>query len=300
MEQSVRGRVDCYGEIKLKKICVDLGATNVKCALVDNYKLLKTAVVPTDTLNGLDGVTRSIKAAIDKFIGSGETEICISSAGVIDVSSKTVIYATDNLPGYTGFDIGKWVYDNYKLPCVAINDGHAALLGELALNKEYRVKRVVMLTFGSGVGGSYAVNGKIIDTEENNHALFGHIVIEQNGIPCNCGNRGCAEQYLSGRAINKAALSAGIAHNKVFDEYFAGNAAAITVVDGIRKNLSVLLQKINAVCPFDICILGGGVIDGVGDRFDKVFSGLNYKIVKAAAGNYAGVLGAYYLADGNV
>ena len=231
----------------MKKICVDLGATNVKCALVDNYKLIETATVPTNTSNGLEGVIGSVKAAIDKFAGSGETEICISSAGVIDVKTKTVIYATDNLPGYTGFDIGKWVRDNYSLPCVAINDGHAALLGELAINENYRTKRVVILTFGSGVGGSYAVNGKIIDTEENNHALFGHIVIEPDGIPCNCGNRGCAEQYLSGRAINKAALSAGIAKDKVFDEYFTGNAAAKTVIDGVRKHLSVLLQKINAV-----------------------------------------------------
>ena len=281
----------------MKKICIDLGATNVKCALIDNYELLNTAVVPTDAAHGLNGVIASLKRAIDKFIGSGETEICISSAGVIDVETKKVVYATDNLPGYTGFDIGKWVKETYNLPCVAVNDGHAALLGELAVNKEYRNKKIVMLTFGSGVGGAYAVNGRIIDTEENDHALFGHIVIEEGGIECNCGKRGCAEQYLSGRAINKFALSAGIGKDKIFDEYFSGNEKANEIISAFKNRLTRLLTKINSVCPFEICILGGGVIDGVGDRFLKVFSGLNYKVVKASAGNFAGVLGAYYLAD---
>lgn len=277
------------------KLCVDLGATNVKSGLIQDGKLVKTAVTPTDTTHGLQGVVAALKGAIDVLMGDEVQAICISSAGKIDVESGIVLYATENLPGYTGFPIKQWVKDTYNLPCVTINDGLSALLGEIYLTEEYRNKRIAMLTFGSGVGGAYAVNGEIKADESNDYALFGHLCIDANGLPCNCGKVGCPEQYLSGRAINRQAQEVGIAKDKIFDEKRAGNSDAQAVFDRLKGYLLRTLREIEKTSPFDICILGGGAVDGMGDTFEEFADIEGYDVRKAKAGNTAGMLGAYYL-----
>ena len=279
------------------KLCVDLGATNVKSALIQNYKIERHAVTPTDTVNGRAGVVQSLRRAVDALLREGVTEICISSAGRIDSATGKVVYATDNLPDYTGFDIVSWVCETYGLPSVALGDGFAALLGEIAGTPEYAEKRVAMLTLGSGVGGAYAVNGVIEANEKNDFAFFGHIVLHENGTACNCGKVGCAEQYLSGRAINRAAERFGIEKDAVFHAYAAGNPSAKKVVDGLRDDLSRLLAKIRRVSPFEICLLGGGVVDGMGESFDEITRDLGYDIRRAKAGNCAGLIGAYYFSE---
>lgn len=111
------------------KLCVDLGATNVKSSLISGGKILESALTPTVTDTGRAGVISSLRAAIDKLMNGDVSAVCISSAGTIDSAAGKVIYATDNLPGYTGFEIVRWVKELYNLPCVALNDGLAALLG---------------------------------------------------------------------------------------------------------------------------------------------------------------------------
>ncbi len=279
------------------KLCVDLGATNVKSGLVENYEILQAAITPTNVSAGCSGVVASLKESIDKLICPTVSAICVSSAGKIDSDRGVVTYATDNLPGYAGFDICAWVKETYALPAVALNDGFAALLGEIALDKSYASKRVVMLTFGSGVGGAYAVNGSLKADEKNDFALFGHISIVPDGKKCNCGKFGCAEQYLSGRAINRFALAAGIEKDRLFAEYERRNAAAIELVGRLKEYLKITLDRISFVAPFEVCILGGGVVDGMGESFGAFTASLGYDIRRAKAGNNAGMLGAYYFGE---
>ena len=277
------------------KVCVDLGATNIKSSLIKDGKILRSTSTPTVTTNGLSGIVESLKASIDAFMQEGVRAVCISSAGKIDVATGEVVFATENLPGYTGFDIRTWVWETYRLPCVAVNDGLAALLGEIALMEEYRTKKTVMLTFGSGVGGAYAVNGVLKADESNDFAHFGHLPILENGEPCNCGKRGCAEQYLSGRGINRQAAELGIGKDRIFAEKAKGNERAQELFDKLKTYLIKTLKEIEKTSPFDICILGGGVVDGMGDTFEEFANCDGFDIRKAKAGNAAGMLGAEYL-----
>ncbi|MBQ8374058.1 MAG: ROK family protein [Clostridia bacterium] len=276
------------------KVCVDLGATNIKSGLVKGETLLKVASTPTDTSHGLQGIVASLKGAIDPFMSEEVRAVCVSSAGKIDEKTGKVIFATENLPEYTGFDICGFIKQTYGLPSVAINDGLAALLGEIAITEEYKTKRMVMLTFGSGVGGAYAVNGEIKADESNDHAHFGHYIIEENGLACNCGKRGCAEQYLSGRAINRFAAEAGIEKDRIFAYVAAGDERAQAIFLRLKGYLVKTLAKIQETSPFDICLLGGGVVDGMGDTLEEFAAGLGYDVRRAKAGNAAGMLGANY------
>ena len=47
------------------------------------------------------------------------------------------------------------------------------------------------------------------------------------------------------------------------------------------------------ISPFDICIIGGGVADWMGEHFSTVMADLGYTIIKASLGNNAGMVGAF-------
>jgi glucokinase len=194
-----------------------------------------------------------------------------------------------------GFDFAEFCKNEFNLPARAINDAHAALLGEMAygVGKEYQDKRVAMLTLGSGVGGGYYADGNIVATPENDYGRFGHICLEKDGRECTCGKRGCIEMYLSGRAIHRDAEKMGIDGPDIFEKYANGEEKNVEFVERLRKDLKTSLDLVMAVSPFDVCIIGGGVADWMGDSFFSITENLGYEIIRASLGNSAGMYGAY-------
>ena len=62
-----------------------------------------------------------------------------------------------------------------------------------------------ILTLGTGVGGGFVQNGKIWQGASGMAGEIGHMAIETNGKPCNCGSRGCLEANFSGWALERDA-----------------------------------------------------------------------------------------------
>lgn len=280
-------------------ICVDMGATEIKVAPMrkkeNEYLLGKTEKFPTNAALGKEGITDALARAIASLIEADVDGIAIASAGDIDTKTATITYATENLPGMIGFDFAKFCKENFHLSATAINDAHAALIGEMAYGagKAYADLRVCMLTLGSGVGGGYFANGDIVANKENDFGRFGHVCLEEGGRLCTCGRRGCAEMYLSGRAIHKDAQAMGIDGPHIFERYAEGKEENLQFVNTLRKNLQLTLDKIMQISPFDVCIIGGGVADWMGEHFSTVMADLGYPIIKASLGNNAGMVGAF-------
>lgn len=278
-------------------LCIDLGATNIKVALFDETKQQPLAQVvkqiPTDAHKGKSGILAALDKAVE-LRGSAEV-VALSSAGNIDSEAKILTYATDNLPGMSGFDYGKFFAER-KLRAEVLNDAHAALLGEMTFGagKNITQKKVAMLTLGSGVGGGYWANGKIVSDQSNDYARYGHIALHRQGV-CTCGKTGCAEIYLSGRAIHRRLPHYGLG-NDVFDKLLRGDSAANAFVDDFCADFNLLLDKMQAVNAFDECIVGGGVVEWMGQAFSVVADRLRYPVVAAVLGNKAGLYGAFAFA----
>jgi glucokinase len=280
-------------------ICIDMGATEIKVAPInkENEKIVVGDVkkVPTNASLGKKGIVDALHQAISSLNAPDVDGVAIASAGDIDVNTSKITYATENLPGMIGFDFAEFCKDNFNLPAKAINDAHAALLGEMVfgVGKDYQDKKVVMLTLGSGVGGGYYAGGEIVANEENDYGRFGHICLEENGIECTCGKRGCIEMYLSGRAIHRDAALLSIDGADIFEKYALGDPKNVEFVERLRKDLKKSLDLVMAVSPFDVCIIGGGVADWMAEHFYTITEDLGYQIIRASLGNSAGIYGAY-------
>jgi glucokinase len=182
---------------------------------------------------------------------------------------------------------------------------------------------VVMLTIGTGIGGGLILNGEVYRGSTGAAAELGHIVIEEDGPPCqgNCPNHGCVEALASGTAIAKAgkaaaerdpdsalgkALAEGpIAGRTVTELALAGDDPAREVVAEAGRHIGVALSSLANIFDPDVFVIGGGV-SAVGDLLldpareelrSRALPPQNERPVKLAElGGDAGMVGAAAMA----
>ena len=172
----------------MKNIGIDIGGTSIKGAVIENGTGTARAKRSTDISRGLDSIRDCLFAVIKDLLPLAGTDagIGIGSAGDIDPYEGKVLYATGNLPGFTGFEIKKDVENKFNR-----RDFGAA----------ENCKNAVMLTLGTGLGGAASINGKLLTGANFHAARIGHIPLHIGGRECNCGKVGCAEQYVSATGL---------------------------------------------------------------------------------------------------
>jgi predicted NBD/HSP70 family sugar kinase len=89
------------------------------------------------------------------------------------------------------------VEKRFKLKTWLENDANAIALAEKQFGAYKKYKNLVYVTIGDGVGAGIIVNGSIFRGCNGGTGEFGHTSIDRNGIYCDCGNRGCLENYVS-------------------------------------------------------------------------------------------------------
>lgn len=271
-------------------ICVDLGATNIKSCLVKDGKIISDIqVIKTNASKGREGIAYSFLLSVKNLLNDEVECVAVSSAGDIDKYSSTITYATDNLPGVIGLNFNDLVMETFNIPAYAINDGEAALLGELNHGAEDKLKdqKIVMLTFGTGIGAAIYDKGKL------ELKKYGHLSLVENGIGCTCGKKGCAEAYLSSKAIIKEIETHHLDKDNFFINYLNKEKEYVFYFDDYLVKLNELFKMIKKDFDFDVVIIGGGITDWMNDLFKDIYKKLPYKIVKANLNNAAGMLGAY-------
>lgn len=271
-------------------LCFDLGGTGLKGGLVRDGKIGKRVTVPTDARHGLDGIRATIESGVAAFRQDAYSAVGFSTAGDVDAATGSIVYATDNLPGYTGFALSAFVERLTGKPCRALNDGAAALLGELYASGD-TAGTVLLLTIGTGIGGGYAENGVVVPPDR-----LGHVQLYADGKPCTCGRRGCIEVYASGTA-----LSASVAEHRlpvrgadIWPLYAAADPNAQQAVYAWLDGLAAGIEKLYAVKPFDRLIVGGGVSDSAAFWLPALQKRLDLPVTAAKLRGDAGIIGAYY------
>jgi glucokinase len=288
-------------------IGVDIGGTGIKGLVIDEEgTFLAEAVRDTDTRLGRDSILGQLYSLVEELLaGHPAVEaVGIASAGRINADSGEVVYATDNLPGWQGVQLTQWSEAAFGRPATADNDANAALLGEAWLGAGRSRPNLVMLTLGTGVGGANMAAGQLPRGATWSGGDWGHSVLVQDGCPCNCGKRGCVEQYVSGRALLRLAreeTGREYTHGReVMAAAEKGDAAALAVLERFTAYLAQVTANIGAAIDPELIIIGGGVIQSRAVWWPllvaKAGEKLAGRIVPAKLGNRAGCFGAARLA----
>lgn len=311
------------------RIGVDLGGTNIATGVVnEKNEIVGRGKVKTNAPRPAEAIFDSIKEAVDMaVVNAGINYSDVVSVGVGtpgSVNKDTGAIEFSNNLKFNNVPAKEMLEERLKKPVYLENDANAAALGEAVAGCGNGVKDFVAITLGTGVGSGIIINGKIHRGSNFCGGEMGHMVINVDGIPCNCGRKGCWEKYASATALvsqaveamqgNKASLLWQTCEgdlNKVegktiFEALDMGDETAKQVVDKYLYYVAIgLANVINALQPEIVCV--GGGISGQGEKILEpirqivkaerysVYAEKQATILRATLGNDAGIIGAALL-----
>jgi glucokinase len=185
-------------------IGVDIGGTKVAAGVVDEGG---TIIATTRRDTPADDVTQiedAIAAAVGELANKYDVEaVGIGAAGFIDAQRSTVMFAPHL--AWRDEPLQASLQRRLGLPVVVENDANAAAWAEVRFGAGRGADHVVAVTVGTGIGGGIVVNGQLLRGQFGAAAEIGHLTVVADGRRCECGLRGCWEQYASGRALVREA-----------------------------------------------------------------------------------------------
>jgi predicted NBD/HSP70 family sugar kinase len=234
------------------------------------------------------------------------TAIGIATAGWVDVKAGVVAYATDTLPGWTGARITETVGGRLKIPVYAENDTNALALAEKQFGAGRDFSDFICITLGTGVGGGCFVRSELNRGAHHFANAFGHIIVEPDGLECNCGKLGCLEVYCNSAALLRYAGQNFTSTEQIISSANAGDAGAraalTTFANYLARGCASLIQLLDP----EALIISGGLaqnnplllefLKNALPQMVPVWEQRRIAILASPLGYHGGVLGAAALA----
>ena len=312
------------------RIGVDLGGTNIAVGIInEKNEIVARAQRKTNAPRAAEGIFDDMAAAVKEAMEKlGITNDQVKSIGVgtpgsVNKAQELIEFANnlgfDNVPAYRLLRERTGITNVYF-----DNDANCAALGEAVAGCGQGVKDFVMITLGTGVGSGIIANGKLVTGVNYAAGEMGHTVIVYGGEPCNCGRKGCWERYSSATALitqtrnamreNPDSLMWDVVNGDftrvngrtAFEAAKRGDAAAKKVVNTYEAYLACGLSNVINIFQPDMVCVGGGVGNEkenllapvrriVDSEIYSIHAKRQTKIVSAALGNDAGIIGAALL-----
>lgn len=300
---------------------VDLGGTTVKIAFFDETgTILEKWEIPTRTENQGKQILPDIADSVLHFLEVRKIEkrylLGIGMGVPGPVRPDGTVNGCVNL-GWGFLNIETTLGKLTGLKVKAGNDASVAALGECWKGGGQGYGNMIMVTLGTGVGGGIVIDGKVLHGTHGAGGEIGHICINPlETQSCNCGNKGCAEQYCSATGIVRLAKQYFADHpgsslenenltaKDIFDGAAAGNSDAVAITTQYYDYLGRFLAMLCCVTDPELVVLGGGVskagkplLQGAKDSFLRyAFPGCRETgFALATLGNDAGAYGAFRL-----
>jgi glucokinase len=292
--------------------CFDIGGTFIKYGVVSREgKILSKDKFASPKVDCRNTIPRELIKKIKEMQEEYEIDaVGISTAGNVDSKKGEIIFASDNLPGYTGTKLSENIKNEINLDCFVENDVNSAALGELWMGAGRGKDSFVCIALGSGIGGAIIINNKLYKGIGQGAGEIGHTIIDIHGERCACGGTGCLERYGSTSAFirNYARLAnvdvSGINGEEVIDKVKQGENLAISVYEDFIKSVAIgVVNLVHTLDPGTI-VIGGGIsalgmpfFEKINSRFRELVmpSYSSYtKIIQAELENDAGIIGACY------
>jgi glucokinase len=297
-------------------IGIDIGGTKVAAGVVDpeghvleRMRMDTPTKHPKDTEDAIANVVETLEARHDVIA------VGIGAAGFVDVTRSSVLFAPHLA----------WRHE--PLRDAVENDANAAAWSEWRFGAAQGESHLVVVNLGTGIGGGILLDGALQRGKYGIAGEFGHMQVVPGGHRCECGNRGCWEQYASGNALGREAREMArsdspVAQNLlrrvnddvdkitglvVTDAAKDGDPVAVELLEDVGRWLGIGLANLAAALDPGTFVIGGGVCDAgelllgpAREAFRRTLTGRGFRpearVVRAVLGPDAGLVGAADLA----
>jgi glucokinase len=309
---------------------VDLGGTKILAAVFDAaLNCLGRVKLSTKSERGADEVigriARCVRDAVDEYDLDLKQirAVGIGAPGTVDAEAGRVLFA----PNLQWEDVAlkKTLEKQLGVPVFVENDANAAVLGIYETELGAKPRHVVGVFLGTGIGGGLILDGKLYAGSSGTAGEIGHMVLEVGGPKCNCGSRGCFEALASRTAIFRK-LSEAVSDGKktLLTESLGPDLKDLRSGDlrkAIKKGDKLVEQIVEEAAEYtgvavanlinllnpQVVVLGGGVIDALGDEMMAIVletardyslnaASKGVEIMASKKGDDAGITGGAVLA----
>ncbi|MGB7449925.1 MAG: ROK family protein [Ornithinimicrobium sp.] len=264
---------------------VDIGGTKIAAARVNGTGVVhEVAYRATPPLQAeARAVEDAIVDAVSALSEPDDLPVGVGAAGFVDADGRIVRFAphvnwrdeplADRLQGRLG------------RPVVVENDANAAAWAEFRFGAGRSERRLMLITLGTGIGGAMVHDGRL---ERGAHGMageFGHMSVVPGGRACECGNRGCWEQYASGSALRREAFERLSGRHRLPRAWVESGMDRPSAITG--EGVSVLAHTGDPLAADVVAAVGTWLGRGIADLVAAVDPG---KVVIGGGGAGAGDL----------
>jgi glucokinase len=288
---------------------VDVGGTKVLAVALGAFgnDVRGEARTPTpDSADALVDVIVDTATTAAEEAGAPLGALSVGVPGLVDADG--VMRFAANLPGLVELPLRTIFSDRLGVPVVVDNDANVAAWGERCAGAGGGADDLLLVTIGTGIGGGIVLGGNLYRGAHGMAGEIGHTVVELDGEPCSCGQRGCWEKYASGTALNRIARDAGFDSSEmVVARAGEGDEAALDVMNTFTHWMAIGLAGLVNILDPSVVVLGGGLVEAgdlllnpLRDWMGKLVEGSEHRpaipLLPATLGERAGAIGAALLA----
>ena len=248
-------------------IVVDLGGTNLRVAALAEEGILELRRWPSIAkVEAQEGLSL-LKERVGELKEEGARRrwrpmgVAIGVPGLID--GEGLLVHSPHLRAYEGVNFLEELQE-LGMPLLLENDANLYALGEGFRGAAKGKSHYCCLTLGTGVGGGVVIGGRLLKGAQGVASEVGHMVIDEDGVQCYCGSRGCLEAYASGSAILRMAVEEGLevsSAKEVSELATAGDERAQRVFQEMGRYLGVGLANLVNLFNPEMIVLGGKVAE---------------------------------------
>jgi glucokinase len=293
---------------KTIRIGFDLGGTKMLAAVFDEkLKPLGKSKRKTRGNRGPDeGIARMLATIEEAIKEAGVNTSDIASIGVAapaPMNLKNGVLENPTNMRWGNVPIKKIFEEKFKCPTRLVNDVDAGTFGEYRFGAGKGFRSVLGVFPGTGLGGGFVLDGKILTGTENPCMEIGHIRVLPNGLLCGCGNRGCLETVTSRLAVAAELAMAAFRGDAPHLFEVAGTDIAKmgshAIAESIQKGdrvVEAIVRKsaewlgigiagaVTLLLP-EVVVLGGGMVEAMPEIYLKEVSD---SLKRNVFGNFSG------------
>src|SRR3954447_17195119 len=179
---------------------VDIGGTKVMAGVVDGTGSV-LALEQRPTLgHDVRAVEDTIVELVHGFAARYDVAaVGVGAAGFVDVARSVVMFSPHLQ--WRREPLRARLVERLRVPVVVDNDANAAALAESRFGAGRGHRFVLCVPLGTGIGGALVLAQRVYRGANGMAGEFGHMQVVPQGHRCQCGNRGCWEQYASGNSL---------------------------------------------------------------------------------------------------
>ncbi|MCC7570010.1 ROK family protein [Candidatus Micrarchaeota archaeon] len=230
------------------KVGVDVGGTGLRAVVYDNqYREVKRFFEPWKESKKSKKIQKQLTDFIKKMHTHGSVGI-----GLLGSIKNNKINNAPNAPGLNEMNLAKYVFDN---------DVNMFAVGESKMGAGKPYRNSIYLTLGTGVGGAIVIDKKLYNGK-GGAGEFGHMIIIKDGRKCPCGQKGCLEEYVSVRAVErlgKKYLRKNMTPLQISELALKGNKNAKKVFQETGEYFGIGLTNLSNIFDPEAIVIGGGL-----------------------------------------